>query len=76
MSAINEKSSISHDLEKVDTVNQLDEVVVNSEPLSAEEDRRILRKIDMKYVEFRALSKKLTKIVYFQLWRYPTSSNS
>lgn len=48
MSLVKEKMpSINHDLEKDQVLHELGDVVVLSEPLSAEEDRRILRKIDL-----------------------------
>ena len=46
MSFAKEKHPVPGDLEKVQTLNELGDVIVVSEPLTAKEDRRILRKID------------------------------
>lgn len=50
MSVTKEKHTVFDDLEKVQTYNQLGDVIVIGEPLTVEEDRRILRKIDVKCV--------------------------
>lgn len=47
MSTIKKMISPSEDLEKVQTFGGQGDVIVLSEPLSPEEDRRILRRVDM-----------------------------
>lgn len=47
MSLAKEKMFATDDLEKDQALHELGDVVVISESLSAQEDRRILRKIDM-----------------------------
>ncbi|KAH7371479.1 major facilitator superfamily domain-containing protein [Pyrenochaeta sp. MPI-SDFR-AT-0127] len=56
MSTTKEKHSVLDDLEKVQTYDQLGDVFVISEPLTVEEDRRILRKIDMHLLPIMAIS--------------------
>jgi hypothetical protein len=48
MSATKERQYIDEDENKDTVVQDLGDVLVTSEPLSPEEGRRILRKIDMK----------------------------
>lgn len=50
MSVSKEKLSMSNDMEKDQALQELGDVVMTGEVLSAEEDRRILRKIDMQFV--------------------------
>ncbi|CAO2650296.1 Nn.00g015880.m01.CDS01 [Neocucurbitaria sp. VM-36] len=53
---IDKKRFASEDLEKVQTLNEMGDVIIVSEPLAAEEDRRILRKIDMHLLPIMAVS--------------------
>lgn len=50
MSDAKEKPSSLHDAEKDQVLHELGDVAVTGEVLTAEEDRRILRKIDLKCV--------------------------
>jgi hypothetical protein len=52
MSDVKERPSISKDGEKDIALQELGDVVMTGEVLSEEEDRRILRRIDMQYVAF------------------------
>jgi hypothetical protein len=45
-----QEQQIALDMEKTYTLGELGDTTVISEPLTAADDRRILRKIDMKYV--------------------------
>jgi hypothetical protein len=54
MSDVKERTSISKDGEKDIALQELGDVVMTGEVLSEEEDRRILRRIDMQYVAFHS----------------------
>ncbi|KAH7085819.1 putative MFS allantoate transporter [Paraphoma chrysanthemicola] len=56
MSLSKEKQPTLDDLEKTQTLNQNGDVIVVSEPLSAQEDRRLVRKIDRYLLPVMAVS--------------------
>jgi len=78
MSGTNEKKYSHERPDKDSVLAKLGDVITIREPLSLKEDRRILRKIDLKYVKclFLNVVMELTSIAYSQSWDYRTCSSS
>lgn len=56
MSSAKEKMSLSNEEGKDQALQELGDVIMTGEVLSQDEDRRILRRIDMQYVDGCAFS--------------------